>query len=298
MNIIRNKIILLCLACVTMIFIKPLYTLFCLALKDETHSYIILVPVITIYMIQLKIASMPEVSITHPWRALALILIVGSLCIVVLNFKTLNLDHIITLSTLIVFYLALIIILLFVFYGSAVVFHLAFPLGFLLFMVPLPEFITNYIEEILMYKSTDLAAYFLNCFKCPVLRVGQIIELPGTSLHVARACSGIRSTLILFISSLVASHIFLASSMHRTIFVSIVIPLGIIRNSFRITVIGLACVYSGPDMIDSWIHHHGGLVFFVVSLIPLFITGYYLRKLERKRHSICVRPENHVLSAE
>jgi exosortase/archaeosortase family protein len=75
---------------------------------------------------------------------------------------------------------------------------------------------------------------------------------------------------------------FLSSSWHRGLLVAMVIPLGIVRNAFRVLVIGLLCVHVGPDMIDSWIHHKGGPLFFAVTLLPLFLAAAWFRHRERK----------------
>ena len=61
-----------------------------------------------------------------------------------------------------------------------------------------------------------------------------------------------------------------------------IIPLGVIRNGFRILVIGLLCVHYGPDMIHSVIHRRGGPFFFALSLIPLFLLLWWLRKGDSK----------------
>jgi exosortase/archaeosortase family protein len=101
-------------------------------------------------------------------------------------------------------------------------------------------------------------------------------------LEVAPECSGIRSTLVLFITSLIASYLFLSSSWHRLTLVAMVIPLGIFRNALRVLVIGLLCVHIRPEMIDSWIHHHGGPLFFAVSLVPLLLVAAWLRHRETR----------------
>jgi exosortase/archaeosortase family protein len=61
------------------------------------------------------------------------------------------------------------------------------------------------------------------------------------------------------------------------------IPLGLLRNGFRVFTIGELCVHLGPQMIDSPIHHRGGPIFFALSLIPLFILLVVLQKYERGR---------------
>ena len=67
----------------------------------------------------------------------------------------------------------------------------------------------------------------------------------------------------------------------RLVLVAFVIPLGLLRNGFRVCVIGLLCVKFGPQMINSPIHHHGGPLFFALSLIPLFLLLWWLRSGER-----------------
>src|SRR5204863_103315 len=84
-----------------------------------------------------------------------------------------------------------------------------------------------------------VSAYFFNLTGTPVLRHGVVFQLPGITIEVAQECSGIRSSWVLFITSLVASHMFLKSPWRRAILVAFVIPLGVIRNGFRILVIGL-----------------------------------------------------------
>ena len=101
-------------------------------------------------------------------------------------------------------------------------------------------------------------------------------------LEVARECSGIRSTIVLFITSVLASNLFLQSTSRRIALVALVIPLAIARNGFRILVIGLLCVHIGPHMIDSFIHHRGGPIFFVLSLIPLSFVLFLLRRHDKR----------------
>jgi len=105
--------------------------------------------------------------------------------------------------------------------------------------------------------------------------------LPGIVIQVAQECSGIRSSWVLFITSVVASHLFLKSTWRRVALVAFVIPLGIVRNAFRILVIGLLCVHVGPHMADSAIHRQGGPFFFVLSLGPLYFFLWRLRHGER-----------------
>ena len=83
---------------------------------------------------------------------------------------------------------------------------------------------------------------------------------------------------ILVASSILAANLFLNTTWRRLALIAIIIPLGILRNEFRILVIGLLCVHVGPQMIHSLIHRRGGPLFFVLSLVPLLLFLWLLRK--------------------
>src|SRR5439155_2288834 len=146
----------------------------------------------------------------------------------------------------------------FLFLGSKWMAAAAFPVAFLIFMVPLPDGVVNWLETASVLASADVAASFFRMTGTPLLRDGTVFVLPGIVLKVAQECSGIHSSWVLFITSLLASHLFLESPWRRIVLVAFVIPLAIVRNGFRILVIGLLCVHIGPQMIDSVIHHRGG----------------------------------------
>jgi exosortase/archaeosortase family protein len=96
----------------------------------------------------------------------------------------------------------------------------------------------------------------------------------------------------LVITSLVASYLFLKTPSRRLLLVLVVIPLALLRNGFRVFVIAELCVRIGPQMIDSPIHHHGGPLFFLLSLVPLFLLLVYLVKSEsRKVNAALARPK-------
>jgi exosortase/archaeosortase family protein len=86
---------------------------------------------------------------------------------------------------------------------------------------------------------------------------------------------------VLLIVSLVAGRLFLRSPWKRTVLALAIIPLALLRNGFRVFVIGELCTHVGPEMINSPIHHRGGPLFFALSLIPFFLLLFYLRKSER-----------------
>jgi exosortase C (VPDSG-CTERM-specific) len=161
----------------------------------------------------------------------------------------------------------------------------AFPIGFLIFCVPFPVVVQDAIEAFLQHTSADAAALLFWLVGTPFLRRDLAFDLPGFGLQVAPECSGIRSTLVLFVSSLVAGQLFLRSGWRRALFALAVIPLGVLRNGFRIVVLGELCVHVDPAFIDSPLHHRGGPIFFVISMVPFLMLLWWLRKTQGGRHT-------------
>ncbi|RYD40647.1 MAG: exosortase [Verrucomicrobiaceae bacterium] len=161
--------------------------------------------------------------------------------------------------------------------GSAWMRSAVFPAVFLLFMIPLPDGIVIGLERFLMVASAHVSEFAFSIGGIPVHRTGQVLEIPGAVLEVAEECSGIRSTWVLLITSILAAYLFLPSVPRRIALVLAVIPLGICRNAFRIYVIGWMCTTYGAEMIDHWVHRKGGPMFFGISLLPLFLLAWFLR---------------------
>jgi len=160
---------------------------------------------------------------------------------------------------------------------------LAFPAAFLVFMAPLPPALVELVEHGLQHASAEVSAWFFSLAGVPFFRTGLSFQLPTITIAVAPECSGIRSTLVLFITSLVAGHLVLEKTWQKVVLAALVIPLGIARNAARIVTIGWLCTEQGPQMIDSPIHHRGGPWFFIISLIPLFILLLVFRRMGRPR---------------
>ena len=153
-----------------------------------------------------------------------------------------------------------------------------FPLAYLIFMVPMPDAMADALEMASKSATTEVTDLLFHLSGIPFLRSGAIFQLPNITIEVAQECSGIRSSWVLFMTSILAANLFLKTPWRRFALIAFVIPLGILRNAFRILVIGLLCVNVGPQMIHSVIHRRGGPVFFALSLIPLLLALWWLRK--------------------
>jgi exosortase C (VPDSG-CTERM-specific) len=170
-----------------------------------------------------------------------------------------------------------------VFLGARFLRAIAFPAAFLIFMIPMPGFLLDGVEIFLQHASAEAAALLFWLTGATFFREGLLFRLPGLTLQVAQECSGVRSTWVLFITSLVAAHWFLRSPWRSAILVVAVLPLAIMRNAFRIFTIAVLTVHVDPRIIDSPLHHRGGPIFFVLSLVPFFALLWWLRRSEQRR---------------
>jgi exosortase C (VPDSG-CTERM-specific) len=155
-----------------------------------------------------------------------------------------------------------------------------FALLFLLFAVPLPMAVTDALSILLQRGSAEVADWSLRLSGLPVLREGLVFRLPTMGLRVAEECSGVRSTLVLFITSLIAGKMFLRAPWKRAALALATIPLGLLRNALRITVLAWLSVNVDRTIIDGPLHHHGGPLFFALSLVPLFGLLWWFRRSE------------------
>ena len=267
-------------------FCQPLLALANYAAHSELHSYIILVPIVSAYLLYLRRDQLPKRHVADV--PLGTVLLVAGLGIFLLT-EWFNLagrapadNRALVLLTL--SFLCCLVAGVFFFLGRDWVRAAAFPLAYLIFMVPMPDVMADALETASKYASAEVANVLFQVSGTPFLRAGLIFQLPNITVEVAQACSGIRSSWVLFMTSILAANLFLKRPWRRFALVACVIPLAILRNGFRILVIGLLCVHMGPQMIHSEIHRRGGPLFFLLSLIPFLLVLWLLRKGDA-RHS-------------
>lgn len=154
-----------------------------------------------------------------------------------------------------------------------------FPWIFLLFMIPIPAIILNQITFPLQLLASKAAALTLPLMGVPVLREGNIIQLPAMALEVAEACSGIRSLMSLATLAIIYGYLLEPRTSIRVILAFASIPIAVLANSLRIIGTGLLVQYWDPDKAQGFFHEFSGWVIFVVSLVMLFVLHRALQWL-------------------
>ena len=147
---------------------------------------------------------------------------------------------------------------------------LAFPLAFLLLMIPIPAIVFNQVAFPLQLLASQFGTQLLGTLGIPVLREGNVIVLARTSLEVAEACSGIRSLISLLTLGIVLGYF---SDRRRWVRVAVAIatvPVAIVTNGLRVAGTGVAAHYYGPRAAEGFLHAFSGWLTFAVAIVIVF----------------------------
>src|SRR5205823_1200173 len=216
-------------------FALPLREFVAHAAHSDVHSYVLLIPFVTAYLIYIRWKSLSR-ELSTVWGYALLLAVAGAGALLAsLHFAELGQNDYMTLIAL--SFVCFVIAGIFLFLGSKWARSAMFPLFFLAFMIPLPEAVVDSLENASKEASAEVANWLFLITGTPFLRTGTLFQLPGITIAVAKECSGIRSSLVLVITSVLAANMFLRTTWRRALLVGAVIPLGLLRNGLRILVI-------------------------------------------------------------
>lgn len=169
-------------------------------------------------------------------------------------------------------------------FGTAAFRRGIFPLLFMAFLIPIPTFILDPVVETLQVWSANAVEPIFKLIGLPYFRDGLVYEVPGgVAVKVAKECSGIRSTIALVITAVVAGHMFLRSNWRRVLLVLCVFPVTVFKNALRITSLTTLAAELDKSWLDSWLHHSGGVVYLLIAFSILGPILWLLRKTEPKK---------------
>ncbi len=247
---------------------------------NDTYTHVPLIPLISLFLICGDRRTIFD-RITYSWSRGLAVLVVGVIAIITARFNVPDLSSINQLS-IFVFGAILVFIGTFVScFGSRSFKAASFSLLFLFFMVPIPEPLLSKIVLFLQEGSARATAVLFGIFGVPFLQNDLIFYLPGMAIRIAEECSGIRSTLALIIITVLASHFYLKATWKQLIVCLLVVPLSIIKNGLRISVLSALAVYVSPEFLTGPIHHRfGGMIFFAAAFIPLAVVFMLLKRTE------------------
>jgi exosortase len=237
---------------------------------NENYSHGFLIPFISAYLIwqnKAKLSTIPR----HPSNT-GLLLLAGGLVVFLVG----DLG-----SELFTMRFSMLIVLL----GLAVYTAgwrfskiLSLPVGYLIFMIPLPAIIWYKIAFPLKLFATTIATTVIQWLEVPVHSEGNIIHLSHHSLEVVDACSGLRSlTSLLALSAafaLITSH----SKSRKSILFLSAIPIAILVNILRLAATAVLSEHYGTQVAQGFLHGASGILVFVLAFILLYMVHLLLQK--------------------
>lgn len=147
---------------------------------------------------------------------------------------------------------------------------LAFPIGILLLMIPLPAIIFNQIVFPLQLLASRAGEATLSAAGIPVLREGNVMMLANTTLEVAEACSGIRSLVSLLTLAIVFGYFTDPRGGVRLVIALSAVPVAIIANALRVAGTGIAAHHYGAAAAEGFFHSFSGWIVFIAAFAMLF----------------------------
>lgn len=260
-------------------FWGPLGALVRLAYDSDYYSHTAVIPLLVVYLVALKrkeifIDSQTSLGISLP-------LILAGVFLFALQRFGLSWVAAQTHLSLTIFSVVLLWMGWFALcYGKRAIRAALFPLLLLLLMVPLPITAMDNFIHLTRVGSTEVASGIFGVLGVPVYHDGFVFVLPKVSIEIAKECSGIHSTLALFMLTLAAGYLFLRSAWKRVVLLLFVFPIVSLTNGLRITALTLIAEYVDRNIFNTSLHRDGGVLFFLLACV---LIGVALRLISGRR---------------
>ncbi|WP_319586825.1 exosortase A [uncultured Desulfobulbus sp.] len=236
---------------------------------NDNYSHGFFIPLISGYMIFTMRAELNNISL-RPANWGLLLLLIG---LAQLYIGKVGSEFFLQRTSIIFVLLGIALFLL----GAAMVRKLLLPIGYLIFMVPLPAIIWNKIAFPMQLYSSAITEKVIQVTGIPVLREGNVLHLAQTTLEVVDACSGLRSLTTMFALSAALAWFSDCADWKKWVLFLVAAPVAIFANIIRLTgTASLASLY-GEKVAQGFLHEFSGLFTFAFGLMLLVLTKIILQ---------------------
>ncbi len=233
---------------------------------DYSHGY--LIPIISFYMAWSKRHEVAQAEYSpNNWGLLLLVLGIGQYII-----GYIGAEHFLQSTSILVVICGIILFL----GGVSFVKVLLAPVLFLIFMIPLPAIIWKNFAFTLKLFATKAAVILMEQLGMVVLREGNVLYLPGATLEVVDACSGLRSLVSLLALSTLIAFFSTLPKWKKTILVFSSIPVALVSNIIRIVITALLVQSIGPQATEGIYHSLSGLFVFTIGVMLFYFLHLLL----------------------
>jgi exosortase D (VPLPA-CTERM-specific) len=263
----------LAIAGALLLFASAIEQLYSIWNAQPEYSYGILIPALSLFLIWRQREQLRGLPFTGSWYGLALIAaglalrLVGALS---------TMPAVVHYALLLVVYGVVLALA-----GPAVFRRLLMPLFILVFMVPLPPFLSEQLSTQLQLLSSQIGVLVIRAAGISVYLEGNIIDLGTYQLEVAEACSGLRYLFPLMTLAFMIAYAFGGPFWKRALVFLSSIPVTVLMNSVRIGIIGITVDRWGTQMAEGVLHEFEGWVVFMVSAVAVLALAHALSRLGR-----------------
>ena len=235
--------------------------------SDSYYSHGVLVPFVSLYLIWQLREKLAQIPVKPAKTGLSLI-IGGTL------FYLLCAEFRINFAAGYAMYIVFVGLLLH-FFGWKICRKIAFPVFFLIFMLPLPTVVIVRLSWQLKMFAAQLATVVLNNLRVPAVQEGSIILMRHAEVVVDDVCSGLRSLIALAALGTLFAYWFKGPWYKKGILVLSTIPVAIVTNMMRVVILAMISEIWGAQYIEGFIHETTGYLIFVFA----FLIMYFLCKV-------------------
>ena len=148
--------------------------------------------------------------------------------------------------------------------GAHVVRRLAFPIAYLVLMVPVP--LLNRITLPLALFTGYCSGAIVQFLGLDVVIAGNAVTLPNADLVIGAQCSGVNSLITLVALLVLVAYLLDGPAWARVLLVVLAIPLALIGNIVRVATLLYVARVWGAEAGFTFYHDYSGILFFVAVL--------------------------------
>lgn len=244
--------------------------------KEEfSHGYFI--PLISAFLIWQKSDVLRNLEYTGSWWGT--VALVGGILLYIAG-------ELSSLFTLIQYgFLLAIVGIVLSFMGEKAFKVIWIPMFFLVFMIPLPNFLLNNLSLKLQLISSALGVQFIRLCDISVFLEGNVIDLGSYKLQVVEACNGLRYLFPFMSLSFLCAYLFKGTFWKKALIFLSSIPISIFMNSLRIGMIGVLVDNFGIGAAEGFIHDFEGWAIFMLCMLLLILEMRILALIDSEKKS-------------
>ena len=149
---------------------------------------------------------------------------------------------------------------------------LAFPICFLFFAVPVPDWMIDAATVPLKVFISDVVTQVLYELGYPIAQNGVMIMIGSYQLMVKDACSGMNSIFALSAIGVFYAYAFRWDTKIRgLLLLAAIVPITIVANFIRVFALVLIAYYGGIEVLEGIVHDLTGIGLFIVAVALMFL---------------------------